>query len=181
MRSKVLAISAISAAFIVISLTIGVYVEIADLISLVVASAFVVMPIYLRSYKGSFLAFLVGGVIALLLCFSKFYSIVFPAYVIFFGIYPIVSLWAREKKVKRVIYYIVGIIWSIAFFYGAYFYYTSFLGLDLGEFPSWMQFVTNNILYFICPFAVVFYFVFDRYVNVVKMFYDRILTKVIKS
>ena len=97
MKSKIISLSAISAGFVAISLIIGAYIEITDLFMVVVASVFVLLPLYLKSYKGSFLAFLAGGVIAVL-CSGFNLALIFPAYFAFFGIYPIVKNYLEEKR-----------------------------------------------------------------------------------
>ena len=60
MKSKVVSLSAISASFIAVALIIGTYFELADLFMLVTASIFVLLTLYLKSYKGSFLSFFEG-------------------------------------------------------------------------------------------------------------------------
>ena len=75
MKSKIISISAISAGFIAILLTIGSYFEITDLITTVVASCLVLLPLYYNSYKGMILTYLVGGVIAFM--FSGFNPMAF--------------------------------------------------------------------------------------------------------
>lgn len=64
MKSRVIALSAISAAFVALFLTLGAYIEFINIISVIVASVFIVLPMYENSKLGSFLAFLAGGVIA---------------------------------------------------------------------------------------------------------------------
>ena len=84
MNSKIVSISAISAGLIAIALLVGAYFEFADLFAVVIASVFVLMPLYLKSYKGSVLAGLAGGVIAFLCSGLNFLSLVFPTYITFF-------------------------------------------------------------------------------------------------
>ena len=86
MKSKTIALSAISAGFVAIILTVGAYVEFTDVFMLAVSSIFVLLPLYFNSYKGSILAFIVGGVIAFLVSGFNILSIVFPSYFGFFGI-----------------------------------------------------------------------------------------------
>ena len=43
MKSKVIALSAISASFITLFLSVGAYIEVVDLIAVVVASAFIIL------------------------------------------------------------------------------------------------------------------------------------------
>ena len=118
MKSKVVALSAISAGFISILLTIGAYIEIADIFTIVLASCFVVLPLYYDSFRGAFLTYLVGGVIAFIFSGFNLYSIVFPSYFLFGGIYPIFALYFKEKKQKKLLVLIVGFIYSVAFFIG---------------------------------------------------------------
>ena len=178
MKSKVLAISAIAAGFVAISLTVGAYLDVADLFALIVSSVFVMLPLYYDSYKGCFLSFGVGGALAMLFSLPKFYSIVFPSYFLFFGLYPVI---ARSKGVNKVVRVVVGIVWSVLYFYGAFFYYTRLLGLSLGSFPQAFKWLENNLVYFIGAFAVVFYFIYDRFIVVVKRVIDVYLSKIIKK
>ena len=90
MKSKIISLSAISACFIAASLVVGTYFEILDFFMLVTASVFVLLPLYLKSYKGSFLAYLVGGVVAIL-CGGFNFTLIYPAYFLFFGVYPIIK------------------------------------------------------------------------------------------
>ncbi len=176
MKSKVISLSAISAGFIAIALIIGSYIEITDLFMVVVASVFVLLPLYLKSYKGSFLAFLAGGLIALL-CSGFNFALIFPAYFTFFGVYPIVKNKLLEKKVKFSITIIIGLIWFVIVAYGCYFYYTLVLN---GIFEGLPAFIENYIIYGVGLIAVIFFFIYDRFLFVVKFFVDKYLRKIIK-
>ena len=176
MKSKVISLSAISAGFIAIALIIGAYFEITDLFMVVVASVFVLLPLYLKSYKGSFLAFLAGGVIAFI-CSGFNFALIFPAYFAFFGIYPIVKHKLLEKNVKKSVSIIIGLIWFIAVAYGCYFYYTLILNGVFEGLPVWLE---KYIVYGIGLIAIVFYFIYDRFLFVVKFVVDKYLRKIIK-
>ena len=136
MKSKIISISAISAGLTAIALTIGAYIEFTDLFALVVSSVFVILPLYFNSYKGSLLCFLAGGVIAFLFSGFNFLSLVFPSYFLFFGIYPILVIFARQKNFNKTLRLIIGLIWCVAFFYGAYFYYFGVMGMNVGTSPT---------------------------------------------
>lgn len=180
MKSKVIAISAISAGFVAIALTVGAYIEMADLFSLVVASAFLMLPLYYNSYKGAILSFLAGGVIAFLFSGFNIFSIVFPAYFVFFGIYPILTVKIRSRKQRNTLWTVIGLIWCVLFFYGAYYYYTGVMKLNLNDFPEYLSFISDYIMYFIALIGAIFYFVFDRFIIVVKLFVDRYLKRIVK-
>ena len=177
MKSKVLALSAISAAFIALFLTVGAYLSFVDLVSVVFASAFTLLPLYYKSYSGSILSFLAGGIIAFLFSGFNVYSLVFPAFFFFFGCYPVVKTAFTEKKVNKVLSVIIGLIWCVAFSYGLYFYYVFFMKMTLSDFP---EIIVRYIYLFIPLFAVVLFIVFDRYVFAVKLTVDRYIGRIIK-
>ncbi|MBO7150026.1 MAG: hypothetical protein J6V71_03945 [Clostridia bacterium] len=176
MKSKIISLSAISASFIAIALIIGAYIEITDLFMVVISSVFVLLPLYLKSYKGSFLAFLAGGVIAFL-CSGFNFALIFPAYFTFFGIYPIVKHKMKEKNVKNSVAIIIGLIWFVFVAYGCYFYYTLILNGVFEGLPNWIE---KYIIYGIGLIAIVFFFIYDRFVFVVKFVIDKYLKKIIK-
>ncbi len=177
MRSKIIAISAISASFVAVFLTLGAYIELIDLAAVIAASVFVLLPLYLHSYKGSVLAYLAGGALAFLISGFNIISLVFPAYFGFFGIYPIVRTKLSEKNLKKWIFYLIGVIWCVAVCYGLYFYYTAFMGVELNDLP---QFIVPYILPLVGVVGVVLYFVYDRFTFVAKFALDKYLSKIIK-
>ena len=176
MKSQVISLSAISASFIAVALVIGTYFELADLFMLVIASIFVLLPLYLKSYKGSFLAFLVGGVIAVLISGFNF-TLIYPAYFLFFGIYPLVKIKMLEKRVSRAINLIVGIVWFLIVSYVCYYYYLLILGGVFEGLPVWIE---KYLVYFIGLIAIIFYFFYDRFIVVIKFNLDKYLLKIIK-
>ena len=181
MRSKVITISAISAGFISIFLALGIYVEIIDVFSLILCSAFVIMPLYLQSYKGAVISYLVGGVLGLIFVWFNFiYSFVFPAYFAFFGLYPIVNCYLKEKKIKRCIAHIIGLIWCVAAFYGIFFYYTKIMGLGFDDLPRYLVWIKDFLIYAVGVFGVIFYFIYDRFISLTKIIIDRYMGKIIK-
>ena len=182
MKSKIIALSAVSAGFTALCLIVGAYIDFADLLALVAASAFVVLPLYYDSFKGAALGFLAGGVIALLIALPKItLTIVFPAYAAFFGLYPIIRLYAEKRSVKRWVIYLVGAIWCVAAVYGMYFYYSLVLGLNFFDtVPAWATWIQDCILYILPIAGLIFYFIYDRYVVVMKAFADRVLKRIIK-
>ena len=154
MKSKVISLSAISAAFVAIALIIGGFFEITDLFMLILASVFVMLPLYLNSFKGSFLA-----------------------YFGFFGIYPIVKCKMLQKNFNKAWGIVIGLIWLIAVSYGCYFYYTLILGGVFTGLPEWIY---DYIIYGIGLIAIVLFFVFDRFVVVMRLLLDKYLNRIIK-
>ena len=176
MKSKVVSLSAISASFIAVALTIGTYFELADLFMLVTASIFVLLPLYLKSYKGSFLAFLVGGIIAVLIGGFNL-TLIYPAYFGFFGIYPIVKIKMLEKKVSKTLNIIICLILFLSLSFACYYYYVFVLNGVFEGLPNWIE---QYLIYILGIIAVVFYFIYDRFVIVMKYSLDKYLSKIVK-
>lgn len=177
MRSKIISISAIAAAFVAISLTVGAYFEFADLFAVIISSVFVILPLYLGSYKGCLLCYLAGGVIAFLCSGFNVMSLVFPAYFAFFGIYPIVKSKMQEKRINKTVEYIIGMIWFLAIAYGIFFYYTLFMGNTLDGLPQWIM---DYVLVLLAPLSAFIFVIYDRYIVVMRVFINRYISKIIK-
>ena len=178
MKSKIISLSAISASFIAIALIIGTYFEILDFFMLVIASVFVLLPLYLNSYKGSFLAYLVGGVIAIL-CGGFNFTLIYPAYFLFFGIYPVVKNKFMKNNLNKYLKLVIGLVWFILVAYVCYFYYILVLDLKIviDGAPKWLD---DFIIYGVGLVAIVFFFIYDRFILVIKFTMDKYLNRIIK-
>lgn len=177
MKSKLVAISSISAGLTAIALLVGAYFEVADLCALVISSTFVTLPLYYKSYKASLLAALAGGLIAFMCSGFNVMSLIFPSFIAFFGVYPIVSSKMQEKNVKKFVRIMLGIIWFVAVAYGMYFYYTAVMGVVLLDIPGWLA---DIVLYVIAPLAVIVFFIYDKFIVLSRMFINRYLGKIVK-
>ncbi|MBE7089795.1 MAG: hypothetical protein E7362_03215 [Clostridiales bacterium] len=177
MKSRKLAISAISASIIALILTLGAYVEVTDVFCVILSSIFVILPIYYKSYVGCFLTYLAGGVLAFMFSGFNVFSIVFPSYFAFFGIFPIVKCIMADKNFNKWFGIIIGAIWCVASAYGLYFYYTAVMGLNFINLPEW---IANNILYFVGALGIVFYVLFDRFIYFSRIAIDRYLGRIVK-
>ena len=148
-----------------------------DVFMLVTASIIVLLPLYYNSFKAGVLTYLAGGVIAFMISGFNYLSIVFPSYFLFFGVYPIVQhAFMRKGKTVKIIGTILSLIWFVAVAYGLYFFYTGLIG-PLNDFPVW---ILDNIYYFVALFAIVFYFIFNRFILVLGRFTNQLLKRVIK-
>ena len=182
MKSRIISLTAIASALVALCLTIGVYFEVADFTGLIIASAFVILPLYFKSIKACFLCYFVGGVIALILSgFNVIYSVVFPAYFLFFGIYPIIKNILYDKKFNKIITFSLGFIWGVATIYGMFYYYSVVMGMDFNTFPSWVpSFISDNFIYFIGLLGAFYFIIYDRFVIVVRIFFNYWLKRILK-
>ena len=177
MNSKNIALSAVSAGLVALFLLVGAYFEMADVFTVVIASVFVLLPLYYQSFKGSVLAYLAGGVVAFMCSGFNIMSLVFPAYFAFFGIYPIVKFYMMKKRVKDIFKLVLGLVWMVAVSIGLYFYYTAVMGVAIDDLP---KFLVDYALLFVVAFSVVFFLVFDRFIFVVRRVMDYYLKRIIK-
>lgn len=177
MKSKVITLSAISAAFVAICLTVGVYIEIADIFCIIISSIFVLLPLYYNSYKGCVMSALVGGVLGFILSWFNVLNIVFPTFLTFFGVFPILKCFFQDRNVSKILTFIVGLIWCVAVFYGGYFYYTLIMKLPLLDLPIW---IADNVLLFVGLIGAVFFVIYNRFIDVVRIFIFRTLSRIIK-
>lgn len=177
MKSKIISISALTAGLIALFLLVGAYFEMADVFTVVIASVLVLLPLYYKSYKGAFLAYLAGGVIAFMCSGFNILTLVFPAYFAFFGIYPLVKNFLIEKGFNKYAGFILGLFWMIVVAIGLYFYYTSFMGVALEGLPQWL---TDYVLVFVVLLSVVFFVVFDKFIVVVGKVINFYLNRIIK-
>lgn len=177
MKSKIISLSAVSAGLVAIALLIGAFIEFADLFTLVIASVFVMVPLYYNSFKGAFLCAISGGVIAFLCSGLNILSLVFPAYFAFFAFYPIVWYKLAQKNVKKHFTFIIGLIWCVLAMYGCYFYYTLVMHGMIDDLPAWL---IDYVLYIVGLVAIIFYIVYYRFVVLIKITIDRYLSRIIK-
>lgn len=178
MKTRVLTLSAISAAFVALFLTLGAYITFIDLISVLIASVFVILPIYYGSYLGCFLTYFAGGVLAFLLSQFNFLSLVFPVYFGFFGLFPFLMCMAYDKGFNKLLFTVLCLLWCIAATYGAFFYYTLIMKNVLEGLP---QILTDNIYYVLFILGALIYFLYERFVFSVRIIINRYLSKIIKK
>ncbi|MBR2614083.1 MAG: hypothetical protein IKC71_00605 [Clostridia bacterium] len=164
LTSRIIALSGISAAFSAIFLILGAFIEVVDIPCAIVASLFVVLPLYYKSYWGSILAFLVGGGIALIIN-PNFISLVYPFYFGFFGIFAIVKWRMLQKEFNRIWGFIIGLIWFMLVMGGIYYYYFVFLGQLESES---LGIISEYFVYIWLGVGLIFYLIYDKLI--VKLF-----------
>ena len=180
MKTKLIALSALSAAFATIFLTLGAYISVIDLPSVLVASCFITLPLYMRSYKASLLSFLASALLSFIFYGFNIYSLVFPTYVLYFGLYPVARLYFTTHAKNQKLGLPVFLSWTVLSLYAMLFYYIYLLN---GSADKIMQFFGGlNALFFIVygVFSVVFYFIYDKFVDRLFFITDKYLKKIIK-
>lgn len=176
MKSKMVALSAISASFIAFFLSLGAYVEIFDMATVVIASFFVCLPLCKKWYSAGFFTYLAGGILAFLISGLNYLSLVFPSYFLFFGIFPIVKKIMSDKNIKKWIYYLVGILWSVAICVGLYYYYTFFMGVQVTFTIEWLN---NFAIPIVVLFGVMIFLLYSHFLTKGLIFAEQKIDKFI--
>jgi len=176
LTSRIIALSGISAAFSAICLILGAFIEVIDIPCAIIASLFVVLPLYYKSYWGSFLAFIVGGGIALLIN-PNFLSLVFPLYFGFFGLFAIAKWRMLQKEFNRVLGLIIGLVWFLLVMLFVYYYYFIFLGNITTES---IGFISEYLIYIWMGMGLIFYLIYDNLIVKLFLFIISTLRRIIK-
>ncbi len=103
------AFSAVSAALCSLLLTVGAYFGFLDVSCYMFASVVLMIPLAFGSVVGAFLAYLAGGLLALLFSGGNFFSIL--PYAIFFGLHPIVNALCKKFRINKYVAYAVKALW----------------------------------------------------------------------
>ena len=189
MKSRVIALSAISAAFVALFLTLGAYIEFIDIITVIVASVFIVLPMYEHSYLGSVLAYLAGGAIAFLFSGANIFTLVFPSYFLYFGIVPILNRAVKEKNFNKIVWFVIKFVWFAVMCVLLVFYYLKVMEIPLDftfdvfgkEYD--LSSLENIEAIFWSVFAltaVIFFLVYDKFLKVSQVYVDKVLSRIIK-
>ena len=161
MKTKLIALSAISAALTAIMLSLGAIFELIDLVVVCFAPIFFSMPLYFDSKKGAILASFAGGLIAV---FVNPFSLVGVLHFSFFGIFPIIKYVVLTKKLNKVLFNVLSMFWFAIVCVGAYFFYFKLLGNVPNELFGLQEWV----------------FVLDRFIYLLQVYVFRLLRKIIK-
>ena len=93
------ALSALSCAFVVLFMTVGVYSEILLFTGYLFASVALMMPLAKKSYWGYFLAYLATCLLTFLFTPGRFFDLL--PFVMFFGLHPFVNELQLKTRINR--------------------------------------------------------------------------------
>ena len=179
MKTRTLTLSALSASLATVVLILGtVFAEALDLFAVIIAPVILAMPLYIDSIKGSLLATLVAGILALLLTGFNIANLLYISYFTFFGFFPIVKYYVMTRRKSKILYYLLCCLWCVLAIIGIYYFYTAFLGLGLDLIipisPSVMPFILAGV-------GVIVFFLMDAYVFATQIFMFKLLSRILKN
>lgn len=152
--SKVISLSAVSAAFAVLFLILGTFVEVLDLSCLFMASLALMLPLAKEYRLGGFLAYLAAAILGMILTGFRF-QVIAP-FAMFFGLHPLVNDLIRKYHINVVIATIVKAVWFVGTLYVMYFLTTMFVGIP--------DFIENNIHWFLIIGGVITFLIYDFFI-----------------
>lgn len=190
MKSRVVALSAVSAGFVALFLTLGAYISFIDIFAVIIASVFVVLPMYLDSVLGSVLSYLAGGLIAFLLSGVNIFSLVWPSYFLFFGLLPILNYLVGKKNFNKTAWFFIKLVWFLAVCALLVFYYLSVMNVEIEYVFSLfgrdfdLSGVANIELIAGCAlglFCAIFFLVYDRFAVLSQRYVNKVLSRILKK
>ncbi len=179
-----IALSAVSAAFAIILLTLGAYIEILDISCVMLAGIAIMLPLSKKDVLGGFLAYLAAGLLALPVTGFRF-AVIVP-YAVFFGLYPIVNAiiekYLPNKKILNILFIVLKDIWFLLSMYVYYRVLVAFTGYD---FAADFAFVPEQFRQYIVPalivFGAVFFVLYDYVMKKMQRVIEILVSRVIKK
>lgn len=167
--SKLIALSAISAALSTVFLIIGVYVPVLDYSGIMMASVCMLLPLTQKSIKAGLLTYTATCLLSLIFIGGRFeITICFAA---FFGLHPVFNYFQREKKIKYPIALVIKEIWFLGVVALIYVFFESFIGFE----AEWARKYAWPILMFGgALFLVVYDFMMMRFQTIVDSLIKRL-------
>ncbi len=176
--SKVIALSAVSAAFSVVLLALGSFIEIIDIACVMFAGIAIMLPLSKKYYLGAFLSYLAATLLGLLISGGRF-TVIVP-FAIFFGLYPIANALQFKYRINYILSLIVKDVWFLGSMVVYYLVLVEFTGYDIFKDFS---VVPENLKNYLIPGLLVFgavFFVFYDFVMIRMQMVVNYLSKKLK-
>ena len=160
--SKIIALSAISAAITVVLLALGSFIEAIDIACVMIAGLAMMLPLSKKMYLGAFLSYVASALLILIISPGK-WNVIVP-YAVFFGLYPIGNAVQVRFKINRIIALIVKDAW---FLLAMFLYYKMLVFVTGYDLLTDFAFIPDEYSKYIAPglFAIgAVFFIFYDYV-----------------
>ena len=175
MNSRIVALSAVSAALAVVMLALGSYIEVVDIACVMIAGIAMMIPLSKESFAGALTAFAASAVLGAVIGGARL-SVILP-YAVFFGLYPIANAFQEKKKINRYIALIIKDIWFLASMFLYYRMLVLFSGYDLF---SDFSFLPETLRAYLVPGLFVFGALFFIPFDMVMMRMQKVINYVIE-
>ncbi len=175
-NSKIIALSAVSAAFAVVLLALGSFIEIIDIACVMFAGVAIMIPLSKDSIWGALLAYLTSAVLGFILGGARF-TVIVP-YVAFFGIYPIANALQIKYKINRFLALVIKDVWFLGAMFLYYKMLVIFSGYDLfADFSMIPENFRNFIVPALIVFGAIFFVLYDSVMLKMQLAVNYIVNK----
>ena len=141
-KSKLIALSALSAAFAVIFMVIGAYIPTLDYSAIFMASLCMMIPLTKKSIKSALLTYLATALLSSILVAGR-WEVVLP-FVLFFGLHPIINYFQKEKHINKFLALAVKDVWFVLTILLVNVLFKNFIAVE----TAWMVKYLNYIIIF---------------------------------
>lgn len=173
-QSKLIALSAISAAFAVVLLALGAFIEVIDISCVMLAGLAIMLPLAKKSYIGAFLSYAASALLALILTSARF-TVIVP-YAMFFGLHPIANALQEKYKINRIVAVIVKDVW---FLLSMFVYYKLLVALSGYDLFADFAMIPDSFKPFLAPALFVFGGIFFVFYDMVMVRMQRLVDYVV--
>ncbi len=175
--SKVIALSSISAAFAVILLTLGAFIEVIDIACVMIAGIAMMLPLSKKYYWGAILSFIASALLALITSGGRF-TVIVP-YAMFFGLYPIINALQVKFKFNKIIALILKDVWFLGSMIVYFWVITAFSGYDIfADFAFLPEGVRQYIIPILLVLGAVFFIFYDKVMMKLQFVVDYYVKKI---
>ena len=161
-KSRVIALSAISAAFALVLLVLGSYIEVLDLSCLFMASLALMLPLAKGYRMGGFLAYLASALLAFILTGMRL-QVLIP-FAMFFGLHPLANDIQRKYKINVILATAIKAAWFIATLFVMY-YFTSMFIVEhevIKQYINYVLVIGGGLVFIVYDWFMVY---FQRAIN----------------
>lgn len=175
--SRVIALSAIAAAFSVIFLVLGAFIEILDISCVMLAGIAIMLPLSKKYYLGAFLSYLAAALIGVLFTAAR-WTVLVP-FAMFFGLHPIINALQVKFRFNKFLALAIKDVWFLLSMLVYYFLLVAVTGYDL--FADF-SFVPPSLKQFIIPalfiIGAIFFVFYDMVMMKLQLLVDYLAAKI---
>lgn len=162
--SKVIALSSLCTAISATLLCIGAYFLTFSYSCIFLASVVILLPLAKNTYKGAVLTVVASALLSFLIASFSFETAL--PYLLFFGFHPIVSKFFEEKKLNKVLAFLIKDVWFVGAMLCCYFLTSMFLVENETLKKYMIYIVTIGGSIFFIAYDIMFKF-FQKQMNVI--------------
>lgn len=109
--SKVIALSSLCTAMASVLLSVGAYFPTLSYSCIFLASVVILLPLAKDTYKGAILTVIASAILSLLIASFSFETAL--PFILFFGFHPIVNKFFKQKRINKLLAFLIKDVWFV--------------------------------------------------------------------